>query len=172
MSDRRYPFAAVEAFMACPPADAFEDGLPRTNALLAERIGVTRRTIARWRGQGLSIIQADRVATALHRHPMELWPTWLEDRLAEAEVAEQERLERRRAAARRYAAKRRRDPAVRARDAAYMRAYRASPRAREIDRQRSARWYRENRERALQRQRDYDRTVRAERRRQARDAAA
>lgn len=41
--------------------------------VLAERLGVSRRTIVRWR-QGGRIGDPDRVATAMGRHPSEIWP--------------------------------------------------------------------------------------------------
>lgn len=43
---------------------------------LARRLGVTDRTIWRWKAEGLSDHQADRAACALGRHPVSVWPDW------------------------------------------------------------------------------------------------
>lgn len=40
---------------------------------VAEAIGVTRRSVQRWKHDGLSVLDADRVAAALDTHPAELW---------------------------------------------------------------------------------------------------
>lgn len=48
-----------------------------TDAQLASAIGVTRRTIVRWRARGgLDPYQADRAAIAAHLHPLHVWPNW------------------------------------------------------------------------------------------------
>lgn len=41
---------------------------------LADAVGVDRRTVKRWRHQGLMVTQADRAAVALGLHPASLWP--------------------------------------------------------------------------------------------------
>lgn len=44
---------------------------------LAGAVGVTRRTISRWRRRGgLTFDQADQVAIAAHLHPTLIWPHW------------------------------------------------------------------------------------------------
>lgn len=42
---------------------------------LAERLGVTSRTIFRWKADGIPDVQADRAAIAIGQHPALLWPT-------------------------------------------------------------------------------------------------
>jgi hypothetical protein len=39
----------------------------------AERLGVTRRTLTRWAHTGVPVLQADRCAGALGKHPSEVW---------------------------------------------------------------------------------------------------
>jgi plasmid maintenance system antidote protein VapI len=41
--------------------------------VVAETFGVTRRTVSRWKADGLTIDQADTLAVALDTHPAELW---------------------------------------------------------------------------------------------------
>lgn len=48
-----------------------------TDTQLAGALGVSRRTIVRWRARGgLDPWQADRAATAAELHPLNVWPTW------------------------------------------------------------------------------------------------
>jgi hypothetical protein len=43
----------------------------------ARQLGVSSRTIVRWRGgQRMRITTADRAAVALGYHPAQLWPEW------------------------------------------------------------------------------------------------
>lgn len=49
----------------------------------SERLGVTPRSLMRWRDTGLPYWKADRMAYAAGFHPSELWPTWWDDALAE-----------------------------------------------------------------------------------------
>ena len=52
--------------------------LTRTNAhQIARQTGMTARTIQRYKTDGLTHNQADRIAVALGRHPSELWTDWL-----------------------------------------------------------------------------------------------
>jgi len=52
-----------------------------SNIAFAEYVGTTPRQIHRWRIQGLNWIAADRAATAVGKHPSELWGRdwWLID---------------------------------------------------------------------------------------------
>jgi hypothetical protein len=44
---------------------------------LAGAVGVTRRTISRWRHRGgFTFNEADQVAIAAHLHPTIIWPHW------------------------------------------------------------------------------------------------
>lgn len=43
---------------------------------IAERLGITRRQVARLRHLGLTVRQADELAVALGRHPSEIWADW------------------------------------------------------------------------------------------------
>ena len=48
----------------------------RSASELATVAGVSRRTVVRWRSQGLSSQQADRAATAAGYHPLNVWTDW------------------------------------------------------------------------------------------------
>lgn len=51
----------------------------RSAAVLAELVGVHRRTIQAWRRYGVPLLRADRAAVLLGgRHPAEVWPEWWE----------------------------------------------------------------------------------------------
>lgn len=43
---------------------------------LALAVGARRTSVYRWRRNGLSVLQADRIAIALGLHPSTLWPEW------------------------------------------------------------------------------------------------
>jgi hypothetical protein len=43
---------------------------------LAARIGVSTRTIQRWKLNGITVWQADRMACALGTHPSLIWADW------------------------------------------------------------------------------------------------
>lgn len=64
---KSYPAAPVLAYLADTP-----DGE------IADRFGVTRRTVQRWRHGHASIAQsiADRIALELGLHPVNIWPEW------------------------------------------------------------------------------------------------
>lgn len=59
------PFVALAEIAGNPSA-----------AVLAQQLGVTRRTVHRWRRTGvIPAHQVDRAAVALGHHPAEIWPT-------------------------------------------------------------------------------------------------
>lgn len=59
------------------PLDAVLDACANPSAgVLAARLGVSTRTIWRWRHSGLSDAQADHIAVALDYHPAIIWPDW------------------------------------------------------------------------------------------------
>lgn len=94
----RFPFAPVEAHAPQyfglhnrenEPEDGVQMamgwGIKRTPRVgddmmtLAERVGVSRRTLYRYQANGMSAKQADVVACALDTHPLLLWPElWME----------------------------------------------------------------------------------------------
>ncbi len=43
---------------------------------VACQVGVTERTVLRWRTNGLTRDAADRCATALYLHPVNIWDEW------------------------------------------------------------------------------------------------
>jgi hypothetical protein len=49
---------------------------PLTDGELAERFGVTRRTVLRWKRRCLDEWRADRWSIALGLHPSSVWPDW------------------------------------------------------------------------------------------------
>ena len=61
----RFPFADLEALLGeCP------------TRVIAARLGVSTRTVWRWRAGGLTVDQADRAAIAAGWHPGTVWDTW------------------------------------------------------------------------------------------------
>lgn len=46
---------------------------------VADVLGVNRRAVYRWQTAGLTIEAADRMATALGLHPLEVWPDFHDD---------------------------------------------------------------------------------------------
>ena len=64
-SDPQFPFADLEAHLN-----------PESAASLAQRLGVSARTVWRWRASGLTAVQADRVACACGLHPGVVWTAW------------------------------------------------------------------------------------------------
>lgn len=57
----------------------FPDGHPSPVSDLADRLGVTRRTVHRWARYGLSVAQADRLACALDMHIDLFWHDHMEE---------------------------------------------------------------------------------------------
>lgn len=74
---RRFPFEPVErlASVEVRKRSVRADGVGITPAL-AELLGVTDRTVWRWRQTGLMHSTADEVATRLGLHPLEVWTDW------------------------------------------------------------------------------------------------
>lgn len=62
--------APVGGRLPLAPLLAAVDG---SSGLLALRVGVDRRTVTRWRHEGLDALRADRCAVALGQHPAEVW---------------------------------------------------------------------------------------------------
>lgn len=49
---------------------------PASTSAIARSLGVTTRTVWRWRSTGLTELQADRAAIAAGLHPGNVWDTW------------------------------------------------------------------------------------------------
>jgi len=49
---------------------------PGPTASIGRSLGVTARTVWRWRSTGLTELQADRAAIAAGLHPGTVWDTW------------------------------------------------------------------------------------------------
>lgn len=73
----RLPFADVERYLRAHVLEHLDPEHPNNlDALLARRIGCPREYIARWRCHGLTVDQADRIATLLGLHPSFLFLDW------------------------------------------------------------------------------------------------
>lgn len=127
--------------------------------VLADRIAIDRREVYRWRAAGGVTRQVgERAAVRLGRHPLELWPDWLDADIAAVDEIERSRIERRRERDRRDAALyRQRHPDRVARQQAE---YHARPENREAKRRYRQAYYRLNRDEVLARQRERDRARR------------
>lgn len=70
----RWPAAPLIAHAVNETRRHHDDGA--TICDLAHRLGVTRRTVQRWRTTGLTDVSADHAAVRLGAHPLEIWPDW------------------------------------------------------------------------------------------------
>ena len=79
MTDERLPFEDLVPVVRARyrPATQFVSVIGDVGRTVAVT-GVNRQTAHRWRTEGLSPLQADRVAGMLGLHPAEIWPTWFE----------------------------------------------------------------------------------------------
>lgn len=68
----------------------------------AEILGVTRRTVHRWKANGLSREQAERVADTVRSLSYELWPEILDDAIDAAKLSDEERRQAKNEYRRRY----------------------------------------------------------------------
>lgn len=68
---------------------------PGCDLAVAEACGVERRTVVRWKRDGLSIQQADDIAVQLGTHPAELWGPVMWNDALDAHEAHLERFARR-----------------------------------------------------------------------------
>lgn len=121
----------------------------------ASLLRVARRTVLRYKAEGLTLDQAERAADAVGEHPFILWPEMRDELIAEP-------AERRRRYQREYWRRRWERMTDEEREAkrAYTREYRRqSKQAIAANRRR---YYRENRDKELARQREYDRRKRSE----------
>lgn len=78
MTATRLPWAPLEAIVARTEVNREPCG---TNVQAQARLlGRAARQVYRWRVEGLSFGQADRLCNELGRHPAEIWPTeWVAD---------------------------------------------------------------------------------------------
>lgn len=53
---------------------------------VAQRAHIAPDVLRKYKQRGMTWLQADRVAIALGRHPADVWPTWVDDALADAEI--------------------------------------------------------------------------------------
>lgn len=72
---RRYSFDAVVDELRCT-----------TNEMLAEHLGVTARSVMRWKAEGLTRRQAENIADKVRSHCYELWPEALDHDFADVSI--------------------------------------------------------------------------------------
>ena len=74
----RYSFDVIDRI--CPPFDPHN----RAGGEQANRLGMRdRQAVTWWRENGLDAYTADRLATHLGYHPVQLWPSWMDDAATE-----------------------------------------------------------------------------------------
>lgn len=85
-SQRRWPYRPLQRFLG-PCRQSWHQSSswkttsterPMTNQLVADILGVSERTVARWAKDGLSDRLADEVAVKLNVHPFVIWPAWFD----------------------------------------------------------------------------------------------
>ena len=62
---RRLDFGQLEQLVAAP-----------STAELCRRLGVQRDVLLTWRRSGVTVDQADELATVVGLHPLNVWPDW------------------------------------------------------------------------------------------------
>jgi hypothetical protein len=77
MGDRRYPLADLLALLRGADGGRLSDDQARRT------LNVSGAAWRRHHADGLAVDQAERLATRAGRHPSEVWPTWVDDELAE-----------------------------------------------------------------------------------------
>lgn len=77
---RHLELTLTPSFNLCPERDEPFQLVKVTDAVIASELGVTRRTVRRWRhGTRLTPRDADRYAVGVGLHPCLLWPEWYGD---------------------------------------------------------------------------------------------
>ena len=153
----------VQGMTALPIQPLLE--LTAGTGTLAQRLGVTRRTVQRDALAGLSVEKAERYADALGVMPCDLWPDWYDRLLVEVGKpcpecgtffvpSGRQKYCTTRCRSKATARRLRADPGYRERQRAYVREYRKG--ARETLRAYRRRYYLANRERLLAEQRVRD----------------
>jgi len=75
----RYPLAPLLSVLGIEPAPSGSSKNDPTlyTSVIAERLGVTTRTIWRWKADGIPALQCDRLACHIaNMHPLNIWPDW------------------------------------------------------------------------------------------------
>lgn len=87
LPEDRLDFAVIDRLLGGPERLPAHEVADRLGPLKVEAWAPARRIsyqlVRRWRKRGLTVVEADRVATALGWSPTLLWPTWAD--LADAE---------------------------------------------------------------------------------------
>lgn len=73
---RPFAWADVEPFIARAGWSSEELGFQAAGPDEGRSVGACRKRVARWKTAGLTMWEADRVATALDRYPADIWPMW------------------------------------------------------------------------------------------------
>lgn len=79
----RVPFDAVRPFLpvveiTTPSGTRYPHNGDEGVTTAARLVGRARRTATRWAKHGIPYWEADALAGALNRHPIEIWPDWPE----------------------------------------------------------------------------------------------
>ena len=74
----RWPMAERFSIEPLAAVVAGRTGSASSTAMIAQAVGVSGRTVQRWKRAGLSCWVADRAATELALHPSEVWDGWWE----------------------------------------------------------------------------------------------
>jgi lambda repressor-like predicted transcriptional regulator len=73
----RFDFAALEPIIIAAWRPTCEgESTAGLSAKTAALTGLHRSMVSRYRRNGIPVLQADRIAVALGRHPGEIWPEW------------------------------------------------------------------------------------------------
>lgn len=74
----RLSFEALHNFMG--PVDALNGYVAQDARMkaLEHHCGVGRRSLIRWRHEGVPLARADQIAVSLGAHPVDIWPEWYE----------------------------------------------------------------------------------------------
>ena len=84
MTTNRYDLAPLAAVLGI---ELFDQGEHRGNVYdltsgaraLADMLDVTKKSIDRWKRDGIPARRADELACQHHRHPSSIWPAWFLD---------------------------------------------------------------------------------------------
>lgn len=77
MDKRRFPLRHLAEAMGIqigPPSVKSADGYPIGHGLIAERLGITTRSVRRYQKGGIPEENVDKYAIAIGKMPWEIWP--------------------------------------------------------------------------------------------------